>query len=114
MVKRKKRADGHVHVVSDVPGRVRIKFHPSKRNPDLMNGVKARLDSREGIHHVRVNNATGSITVRYDHDRHSTQSVLGLFEDLDTVFQSLGHEAEMASPEGGSARILPRRGLWKP
>jgi cation transport ATPase len=65
-----------------------------------MNGVKERLDSREGVHHVRLNNATGSITVRYDHDRHSTQSVLGLLEDLDTVFQSLGHEAEMASPEG--------------
>jgi len=94
-----KRAGGHARVVSDVPGRVRIKLHPSKRNPVLMTGIKDRLDSNEGVHHVKLNNSTGSITVRYDQNRHSTQSVLGLLEDLDTVFRSLGHEAEMANPE---------------
>ena len=65
-----------------------------------MDRVKEHLGSREGVHHVRSNNSTGSITVRYDHNRHSTQSLLGLLEDLDTVFQCLGHEADMGSPEG--------------
>ena len=100
MKKEKNPGDGHVRVVSAVPGRVRIKLHPSKRSPAFMDRVKEHLGSREGVHHVRLNNATGSITVRYDHHRHSTQSLLGLLKDLDTVFQCLGHEAEMASPEG--------------
>jgi len=99
-VEKGKRAGGdHARVVSDVPGRIRIKLHPSKRSPVLMTGIKDRLNSHEGVHHVKLNNSTGSITVRYDRNRHSTQSVLGLLEDLDTVFQSLGHEAETANPE---------------
>jgi len=102
---------GHAWVVSAIPGRIRIKLHPSKRSPALMNGVKDRLNSHEGVHHVRLNNGTGSITVRYDHDRHSTQSVLGLLEDLDTVFESLGHEAEMGSLEGEAGDTFASAGF---
>ncbi len=92
---------GHARVVSSVPGRVRVKVHSEKRNPALMNDVKNSISSHEGIHDVRLNNATGSITVRYDHSRHSKESVLKLLEDLDTVFQSLGHETDLGRPEEG-------------
>ena len=92
---------GHARVVSAVPGRVRVKVHPQKRNPALMNDVKNSISSHEGIHDVKLNNATGSITVRYDHTRHSKESVLKLLEDLDTVFQSLVHEGELGSSEDG-------------
>jgi len=91
---------GHARVVSAIPGRVRIKLHPSKRSPAVMDGIKQRLDFHEGVRDVRLNTSTGSITVKYDHLRRGTESVLALLEDLDTVFQPLGHKTDMASPEG--------------
>jgi hypothetical protein len=91
----------HARVASAVPGRLRIKLHPSKRNPALMKGVKQSLVSREGVHDVRVNDATGSITIHYDQARHSKENVLKLLEDVDTVFHCLGHEADFGSLEGG-------------
>ena len=100
MTNGKKPKSGHNRVVSAIPGRVRIKLHPSKRSPVVMDGIKQNLDSHEGVQDVRLNTSTGSITVKYDPLRHGTESVLSLLEELDTVFQSLGHEADMAGPEG--------------
>jgi len=93
---------GHARVVSAVPGRIRVKLHPTKRNPALMDKVKKNISSREGIHDVRLNNHTGSITVRYDHERHTKETVTKLLEDFDRVFQSLGREADFEKPEDGA------------
>ncbi len=91
----------HGQVVSAVPGRLRIRLHPSKRHQTVMDGIKNGLDSREGIHDVRLNRSTGSITVKYDHSRFSKRNVLSALEDLDVVFQCLKDEMDSGGPENG-------------
>ena len=98
----KEKSRSHGQVVSAIPGRLRIKLHPSKRRHDVMDGIKSGLDSREGIHDVKINRSTGSITVKYDHGRLSTDNVLGTLGDLDVVFQSLNHEMNGGGIYGGS------------
>jgi len=111
MTKGKNAKSGHAWVVSAIPGRIRIKLHSSKRSRALMNGIKERLDSHEGVQNARLNTSTGSITVTYDHLCHSKQNVLELLEDLDTVFQSLGHEADMAGLEGEAGDTFASAGF---
>jgi copper chaperone CopZ len=78
-------------MASLAPGRLRIKLHPTSRDPQMMHGIKRSLESHEGIHGVTVNPASGSVTVKYDHGYHSTAGILGLLEDLDVVVESIGH-----------------------
>ena len=111
MKERKNSAAGHARVVSASPGRIRIKVHPTKRDPVLMNGVKESVRSHEGIHDVSLNHNTGSITVRYDHHRHTKEGVLKFLEDFDTVFQSLGREAEFTGAEDGSEDAFASAGF---
>jgi len=105
----------HARVASATPGRIRIKLHPSHRGRTFMDGIKAGLDPQAGVHHVRINRSTGSVTVKYDHAQHNKTSILGLLEDLDVVVQSVGGMAptealkpggdEAGSPEGFLAAV---------
>ena len=101
----------HGKVVSAIPGRLRIKLHPSKRSQAMMDGIKGGMGSREGIDNVKLNSSTGSIIVKYDHDRHSADSVLGLLEDLDMLVQSLGHVPVIGDPEGGIGESIGSKGF---
>lgn len=101
MTKRKNAIGDRARVVSSVPGRIRVKVHKKKRTPTLMKEAKKNINAHDGIHDVRLNHATGSITVRYDHERHSKESVMKLLEDFDVVFQSMGEEADLTDSEGG-------------
>ena len=81
----------YAQVASSARGRLRIKLEPSGRNSNVMVGIKDGLDRQKGIHDVRLNPSTGSITVKYDHGRHNTTGILDMLKDLDVVIQSVGH-----------------------
>ena len=104
---------GHKHgkIASAIPGRLRIKLHRSHRSQDLMNGIKQNLSPRDGVHDVKLNRSTGSITVKYDHERHNTESILALFKDLDVVVQSLGHVPVPGEFESGEAEPVTAEGF---
>jgi hypothetical protein len=78
-------------VASHVPGRIRFKLHSQNRDKETMEGIRRNLEAQEGIHDVRLNPACGSVTVHYDHGRHSMSGILGFLEDLDVVVDSIGH-----------------------
>ena len=99
------------HIASLVPGRLRIKLHPTSRDPQTMQGLKGSLESQEGIHNVRVNPASGSVTVQYDHERHSTAGMLRLLEDLDVVVESLGHLPTVEDQESEGGDRLETKGF---
>ena len=40
-----------------------------------MHGIKRGLESQEGVHEVRINPASGSVTGNYDRERHSTAGI---------------------------------------
>jgi len=81
----------HAWIASAIPGRLRLKLHPSHRDQEIMNGIRRGLNMKDGVHDVKLNPSIGSITVRYDHGRHSTSSILNMLKDLDVVIQSVGH-----------------------
>ncbi|MGZ5050212.1 MAG: HMA2 domain-containing protein [Methylobacter sp.] len=86
-------------VASHVPGRIRFKLH--KRNADrkTMEGVKHNLEGLEGIRDVRLNPACGSVTVRYDHSRHSMSGILGFLEDMDVIIESIKHLPDIGTDD---------------
>jgi hypothetical protein len=98
MASKKEKNRRYAQIASATRGRLRIKLHPSSRNAKAMGGIKDGLDGREGIHDVRLNPSTGSITVRYDQDRHTTDSILGLLRDVDVMIQSVGHVPILGEP----------------
>ncbi len=65
-----------------------------------MGRIASGLESREGVHAVKVNTSSGSVTVHYDHQRHSTSGILSLLEDLDVVIESTTHAPESAEVSG--------------
>lgn len=93
-------------VASHVPGRIRVKLHARHRDSATMEDIRRHLAAQEGIHEVRLNRACGSVTVHYDHERHSMAGILGLLEDLDVVVDSIGHLPSVGEgfpPDGGEA-----------
>ncbi len=78
-------------VTSHVPGRIRFKLHSQNRDKKTMEGIRRNLEAQEGIHDVRLNPACGSMTVHYDHDRHSMSGILGLLEDMNVIIDSIRH-----------------------
>lgn len=92
----------HARMASATPGRLRIKLHPSRRTPQVMNGIKQGLGPQEGVRDVRLNPSTGSVTVKYDRHHHDTDSILDVLEDLDVVVQSLGDVPSIKQPHAGA------------
>lgn len=78
-------------VASHVPGRIRFKLHRQNRDKETMENIKRNLAAREGILDVRTNPDCGSVTVHYDHGRHSMSGILGFLEDMDVVIDSIAH-----------------------
>lgn len=100
----------HARVASAIPGRLRVKLHPAHRGQDVMDNIKRGLAPAEGVHDVKLNRSTGSITVRYDHTHHTTNSVLGLLQDLDVVAQSM-EAPGMEEPEAEVERTVRSEGF---
>ena len=78
-------------VASHVPGRLRLRLHAQHRDQKKMEQIRQHLVAQEGIHDVRLNPISGSVTVQYDHSRHTMSGILGFLEDLDVVVDSIGH-----------------------
>lgn len=60
----------HVRLASAAPGRLRVRLHRLLRHPTLLRRVHHHLEQQPGVHHVEVNPASGSVTVRYDPNAH--------------------------------------------
>lgn len=98
-------ASGRTHaarIASLVPGRLRIKLRRGDESAGLLQRLKSRLEAHEGVHQVRVNPASGSLTLHYDHRRHGVAGVLGLLEDVDVMVESIGHLPAIDGGDGAS------------
>ncbi|CAL1241767.1 HMA2 domain-containing protein [Candidatus Methylocalor cossyra] len=85
------RTTHRARIASHVPGRLRVKLTPGRSTAGILAQIKADLEARQGIHGVAVNATTGSLTVEYDPQRHTSAGILGLLEDLDVLVESLTH-----------------------
>jgi hypothetical protein len=78
-------------IASLTPGRLRFKLHPQSRGALTMKGIQTDLQSREGVQDVKVNPASGSVTLQFDPRCHSPAGIIGLLEDVDVLVESIGH-----------------------
>ena len=100
MKEKKKHPRNVSGIVSSVPGRMRIKLHPECRRPAFMDNLKEKLETRDGMHRIRINHTNGSLTVHYDRDRLDKDRVLGFLEDLDVVAREISPALGGDTPEG--------------
>ena len=73
------------HVVSHVPGRIRIRLHPRSRQPGVMRRIKDSLAAQEGFHDVAINATTGSVRFNYDERQYDLSSLRRVLEDVDVI-----------------------------
>jgi hypothetical protein len=62
-------------------GRVRLKVHAAKHDPDLLNQIKAAFEGVPGIGAIDVRPGSESLVIHYDPTHHA---------DVSSVFQALG------------------------
>ncbi|MEJ2672160.1 MAG: hypothetical protein P8168_08165 [Deltaproteobacteria bacterium] len=75
-----------VTVMHALPGRVRLRIGPVKRNPKLARRAQEKLRQVPGIHRVEANPVTGSLLILYDLAMLTSVEALGplgeIFGDL--------------------------------
>jgi P-type Ca2+ transporter type 2C len=86
-----------------VPGRVRLRAAALKSRPVLGPLVEAALQARPGVSQVRVNPLTGSVLVRFDAERVTTEQ---LRRWIDRSLNGAGGRRERAN-RGGQGQLLP-------
>src|SRR5882672_4071412 len=90
------------HIVHHSPGRVRLRLHRKRHDPEFFRAVQDRLMRCDNVHQVDVNPATGSILVRYSGE------ISGL------IGQAMAHGlTEFAEVELGLPPVEPVSSLLK-
>jgi hypothetical protein len=81
----------HAKLASSTRGRMRIKIHRQDRSPALLQHVKRHLEAQTGVGTVTVNEATGSVTIPYDHTQQDREDIFRVLKDLDVVIEETFH-----------------------
>ena len=96
----------HGHVESAIPGRMRVRVHPTHRV--LIPEIEAQLATEPGIGRVEARSRTGSIVVQYDRATTSHADVLGMLHAIGLPVQDRAmteHKSEAPPKERkGSGR----------
>src|SRR5215470_6684372 len=79
------KAKPHAKVVHHIPGRMRLRLHKDSRHPHALQKLKTELDAQPGVRGVEINEAAGSVTVKYDAQQHTAAGILGLLQDFSVL-----------------------------
>lgn len=71
----------HADVISDTPGRLRVRLRREARRGGLLLAASTQLERQAGVGRVDTNGTTGSITIKYDRYALSTDDVLAILQD---------------------------------
>ncbi|AFL73309.1 HMA2 domain-containing protein [Thiocystis violascens] len=70
------------HSIHSVPGRLRVRSNAFRCSSSEAQSVQRRLISMDGVTQVRLNAHAGSITVHYDSERLTKQTLLDVMKTL--------------------------------
>ena len=93
--------EAHGHVVSDTPGRLRIRVRHPHRHPQLMGRTQDHLEGKPGIRGVETNPTTGSVMVRYDPHQVSPDDILAMLKDVGVIALQTASDLGVELPEAG-------------
>jgi hypothetical protein len=91
----------HGHIVSQAPGRVRVRLHRDHRDPAELAHIERGLALRDGVDAVATNPRTGSILVHYDHHALSKADVTAMLFDVGVVAREVLGAEEVPEDLGG-------------
>lgn len=98
-------------IVSQTPGRVRIRLHPEHRQQAVLGPIEQELRGCEGVSNVATNARTGSVLIQYDRHHLSFDDVLALCHDLGMVAKDVT-DAELIPDDAdqSAASVQPEVG----
>jgi hypothetical protein len=76
-------------VVSQTPGRIRLRVHPAHRQPHKLKPIAEALQKRVEIYRVKTNIANGSITVMHGRELLSEEDIRAILQDLGIIFAEI-------------------------
>jgi hypothetical protein len=76
-------------IVSDTPGRLRLRIAHAHRQVDTMQHIANTLEAKPKIQQVRTNIDHGSIVIKYDGTDSSLEELLATLQDLGIIFAEI-------------------------
>ncbi len=92
------------NLASHVPGRLRIKLSPACRAPHVMGRIGDSLREKDGIHKVRLNDTTGSVTITYDHRKLDREGIYQILDDVDVIISDLTGAPQVEEPTAAAGK----------
>ncbi|MBD2440473.1 HMA2 domain-containing protein [Nostoc sp. FACHB-110] len=81
-------------IISDTPGRLRLRIAPSHRQAGELQRIVKMLDAQPHISHVKTNVHNGSIAIHYDRHDESLQNVVATLKDIGLIFADVAAASE--------------------
>ena len=93
-------------IVHHVPGRLRLRGFPLKRNESEAARITTLLAQCEGVHHSQASTLTGSIIIHYDTTLITSQGILMALNQLWKI-EVIADRAPMLSSAGVVSALAP-------
>ncbi|MBD2301663.1 HMA2 domain-containing protein [Nostoc sp. FACHB-190] len=84
-------------IISDTPGRLRLRIAPSHRHTGEMQRIVKMLNAQPNINQVNTNIQNGSIVIHHDRNNQSWQNVLATLKDIGIIFADVTTGSESHS-----------------
>src|SRR5437870_393952 len=91
-------------VVSDLPGRIRVRLGREQRNAEALALFAKRVESEHGILKAAFNSHIGSLTVQYDLQVLSQGEIPRLLSRMGLDLEQKARESARGAPTFGSLR----------
>ncbi len=93
----------HSRVISQTPGRLRLKVSASHRNPEQMQAMVREIEAQPDVSQVRMNPQTGSIVIHHETHQEAVKNVVGTLKDLGIIFGGITRgESDSAADVAGA------------
>jgi hypothetical protein len=93
--------EAHGQVISDTPGRLRIRMQRPHRHTEVIHQTKSNLEGMSGVRLVEMNPASGSVMVSYNPTEISTDDILSMLRDAGVIVMQLATGMAMELPKAG-------------
>ncbi|MBE9209328.1 hypothetical protein IQ244_23050 [Nostoc sp. LEGE 06077] len=80
-------------IISDTPGRLRLRIAPSHRQVGEITRIVKMLDAQPNISQVSSNIQNGSIVIHHDRNDESWQNVVATLKDIGIIFADVTNES---------------------
>jgi len=80
-------------IISDTPGRLRLRIAPSYRQAGEIQRIVKMLDAQPNISQVKTNVHNGSIVIHHDRNDESWQNVIATLKDIGLIFADVTTES---------------------